>query len=69
MGIEGKVFVEFVVERDGSITSINVVRSADPDLSQEAIRVVKAMPKWKPGMQRDKAVRVRFTIPITFKLN
>ena len=69
MGIEGKVFVEFVVERDGSITSINVVRSADPDLSQEAIRVVKTMPKWKPGMQRDKAVRVRFTIPITFKLN
>ena len=69
MGIEGKIFVEFVVEKDGSITSINVIRSADPDLSQEAIRVVKAMPKWKPGMQRDKAVRVKFTIPITFKLN
>ena len=58
MGIGGKVFVEFVVEKDGSISSINVVRSADPDLSQEAIRVVKAMPKWIPGMQRDKAVRV-----------
>ena len=68
MGIGGKVFVEFVVEKDGSISSINVVRSADPDLSQEAIRVVKAMPKWIPGMQRDKAVRVRFTIPITFLL-
>ena len=68
MGIGGKVFVEFVVEKDGSISSINVVRSADPDLSQEAIRVVKAMPKWVPGMQRDKAVRVRFTIPITFQL-
>ena len=68
MGIGGKVFVEFVVEKDGSISSINVVRSADPDLSQEAIRVVKAMPKWIPGMQRDKAVRVRFTIPITFQL-
>mgnify|MGYP001014638160 FL=1 len=68
MGIGGKVFIEFVVEKDGSISSINVVRSADPDLSQEAIRVVKAMPKWVPGMQRDKAVRVRFTIPITFQL-
>ena len=68
IGIGGKVFVEFVVEKDGSISSINVVRSADPDLSQEAIRVVKAMPKWIPGMQRDKAVRVRFTIPITFQL-
>lgn len=69
MGIEGKVFVEFVVERDGSITSINVVRSADPDLSQEAIRVVKAMPRWTPGKQREKAVRVKYTLPITFKLN
>lgn len=68
MGIGGKVFIEFVVEKDGSISSINVVRSADPDLSQEAIRVVKTMPKWIPGMQRDKAVRVRFTIPITFQL-
>ena len=68
MGIGGKVFIEFVVEKDGRISSINVVRSADPDLSQEAIRVVKAMPKWIPGMQRDKAVRVRFTIPITFQL-
>lgn len=68
MGIGGKVFIEFVVEKDGSISSINVVRSADPYLSQEAIRVVKAMPKWIPGMQRDKAVRVRFTIPITFQL-
>lgn len=68
MGIGGKVFIEFVVEKDGSISSINVVRSADPDLSQEAIRMVKAMPKWIPGMQRDKAVRVRFTIPITFQL-
>ena len=68
MGFGGKVFIEFVVEKDGSISSINVVRSADPDLSQEAIRVVKAMPKWIPGMQRDKAVRVRFTIPITFQL-
>ena len=68
MGIGGKVFIEFVVEKDGSISSINIVRSADPDLSQEAIRVVKAMPKWIPGMQRDKAVRVRFTIPITFQL-
>ena len=68
MGIGGKVFIEFVVEKDGSISSINVVRSADPDLSQEAIRVVKAMTKWIPGMQRDKAVRVRFTIPITFQL-
>jgi len=69
MGIEGKVFVEFVVERDGSITFINVVRSADPDLSKEAIRVIKAMPRWTPGKQRKKTVRVKYTLPITFKLN
>ncbi len=68
-GVQGKVYIEFIVERDGSITDAKVIRSVHPDLDREALRVVNAMPKWKPGMQRDKAVRVKFTIPIAFRLN
>ncbi|MDL2283517.1 energy transducer TonB [Odoribacter sp. OttesenSCG-928-G04] len=67
-GIQGKVFVQFVVEKDGSITDVKVVRSADDYLNKEAMRVVKAMPKWNPGLQRNKPVRVMYTIPITFRL-
>lgn len=69
VGVQGKVYIEFIVERDGSITDAKVIRSVHPDLDREALRVVNAMPKWKPGMQRDKAVRVKFTIPIAFRLN
>lgn len=68
-GIEGKVYVQFVVERDGSISNIKVVRGVDASLDKEAIRVISDMPKWKPGKQRGKAVRVSFTMPIAFQLN
>ncbi|MCM1440525.1 MAG: energy transducer TonB [Roseburia sp.] len=68
-GISGRVFVAFVVETDGSITDVKVARSVDPSLDKEAVRVVKAMPKWNPGKQRNKPVRVAFTVPINFTLS
>jgi protein TonB len=67
-GIEGRVICSFVVERDGSITDVQVVRGVDPSLDREAVRVIQSMPKWKPGKQRGKPVRVRFTLPIVFRL-
>jgi len=67
-GIQGRVICQFVVNKDGSIVDINVVRSVDPSLDKEAIRVIKSMPNWKPGKQRGKAVRVKFTLPIVFRL-
>ena len=67
-GIEGRVICSFVVERDGSITDVQVVRGVDPSLDKEAVRVIQSMPKWKPGKQRGKPVRVRFTLPIVFRL-
>lgn len=68
-GVSGKVFVAFVVEKDGSITDVKVARSVDPSLDKEAVRVVKSMPKWNPGKQRNKPVRVAFTVPINFTLS
>ena len=68
-GIQGRVICQFVVNKDGSIVDIEVVRSGgDPSLDKEAIRVIKSMPKWKPGKQRGKPVRVKFTVPVSFKL-
>lgn len=67
-GVQGRVIVQFVVNRDGTIVDPVVVRSVDPYLDKEALRVIKTMPKWKPGMQRGKAVRVKYTVPVTFKL-
>ncbi|MCQ2348584.1 MAG: energy transducer TonB [Paludibacteraceae bacterium] len=67
-GIQGRVICQFVVNKDGSIVDINVVRSVDPSLDKEAIRVIKSMPKWKPGKQRGKPVRVKFTLPVVFRL-
>ena len=67
-GIQGRVITNFVVERDGSITDVNVVRGQDPSLDKEAVRVIKTMPRWKPGQQRGKPVRVRFTLPVQFRL-
>lgn len=67
-GIQGRVIVQFVVNKDGSIVEPQVIRSVDPSLDKEAIRVVSAMPKWTPGRQRGKPVRVRFTLPVTFRL-
>jgi protein TonB len=67
-GIQGRVFVAFVVEADGRVTNVRVVRGVDPSLDREAVRVVETSPKWKPGMQRGKPVRVSFTFPIIFVL-
>lgn len=68
-GIQGRVVVQFVVNKDGSICDEHVVRSVDPQLDAEALRVVRSMPNWTPGKQRGEAVRVRFTLPVSFKLN
>ncbi len=68
-GIQGKVFIKFVIEKDGSITDVQVSRGVDASLDKEAVRVIKAMPKWKPGKQRGKAVRVSYTLPINFQLS
>lgn len=66
--VQGGVIVQFVVEKDGTPTEFKVLRSVDPDLDAEALRVMKAMPKWKPGMQKGQVVRVKFTVPVSFKL-
>lgn len=67
-GVQGRVTVSFVVERDGSITDVHVVRSVDPSLDREAARVVSTMPNWQPGKQNGSAVRVKFNVPVQFKL-
>ena len=66
--VEGRVIVQFVIEKDGTPTEFNVLRSVDPDLDKEALRVLGNMPKWKPGMQKGQAVRVKYTVPVSFKL-
>ena len=67
-GIQGKVFVNFVVAKDGTITQAKIFRGVDPSLDKEALRVVNSLPKWKPGKQGGKAVRVSYTVPINFVL-
>ncbi|MBF1067764.1 MAG: energy transducer TonB, partial [Porphyromonadaceae bacterium] len=67
-GIQGRVMVRFIVERDGSVSAVEVAKGVDPDLDKEAVRVVKALPKWKPGRQQGKAVRTRYMLPIVFTL-
>ena len=67
-GVQGRVVVSFVVERDGSITDVKVVRGVDPSLDREASRVVRAMPRWIPGRQNGECVRVRYNVPIAFRL-
>ena len=69
MGIQGKVYMRFVIEKDGSITNIEVLRSPDRNLEKEALRIINKLPKMTPGKQRGRPVRVPFSIPITFKLN
>ena len=66
--VQGKVFVSFVIGTDGSVKDAKVVRSADPLLDAEALRVVKSSPKWAPGKQKGKAVAVKYTVPINFVL-
>ena len=68
-GVQGRVIVQFVVEKDGTIVNAKVVRGVDPDLDAEALRVVNQSPKWKPGKQKGEAVRVKYTLPIMFKLD
>ena len=67
-GVQGRVVVSFVVERDGSITDVKVVRGVDPSLDKEASRVVRAMPRWIPGKQNGSAVRVKYHVPVAFRL-
>jgi protein TonB len=67
-GIQGRVICQFVVNQDGSIVDVVVVRGVDPSLDKEAVRVIQGMPKWTPGKQGGKPVRVKFTLPVNFKL-
>ncbi|MBR3531778.1 MAG: energy transducer TonB [Bacteroidaceae bacterium] len=67
-GIQGRVLVSFVVNKDGSIVDPEVIKSVDASLDKEAMRVIKAMPKWNPGKQRGKPVRVKYTVPVLFRL-
>ena len=67
-GITGRVLLQFVIERDGTLTNIEVLQTPDRSLSDEAARVLKMSPKWKPGKQRNQAVRVKFTLPVDFRL-
>ena len=67
-GIQGRVSCSFVINKDGSIVDAVVLRGVDPSLDKEALRVINAMPKWKPGEQRGKPVRVKYTVPVTFRL-
>lgn len=68
MGSQGRVIVQFVVDKDGSITNAQVVKGIDPHLDKEALRVINLMPKWSPGMQNHKPVRVKYTVPVVFRL-
>ncbi|WP_321287863.1 energy transducer TonB [uncultured Sunxiuqinia sp.] len=67
-GVEGKVYVSFVVGKDGYVTNARIIRSVDPSLDKEALRVVNSLPQWNPGKQRGQPVRVAFSVPITFIL-
>lgn len=68
-GIQGRVTVRFIVEKDGSISDVKPILSVHPLLNKEAVRVVESMPKWTPGKHNGKPVRVRFNLPVMFKLN
>ena len=68
MGSAGRVIVQFVVDKDGSISNPEVVRGVDAYLDKEAIRVISSMPKWRPGVQNGKKVRVKYTVPVVFRL-
>ena len=67
-GVEGRVTLQFTVEKDGSVSNVKVLRGVDASLDKEAVRVVQSSPKWKPGRQRDRAVKVTYTFPVIFKL-
>ena len=66
--VQGRVTLQFTVEKDGTVTKVRVLRGVDPSLDKEAVRVVSMSPKWKPGKQRDRAVPVTYTFPVIFQL-
>jgi len=68
LDVQGKIFVQFIVEKDGSLSNIEIIRNLDPFCDSEAIRIIRLMPKWKPGEFRNKKVRTKIQIPITIKL-
>ena len=68
-GVQGRVTLQFTVEKDGRVTKVKVFRGVDPSLDKEAVRVVSMSPKWTPGRQMDRAVAVTYTFPIQFALN
>lgn len=67
-GVQGRVVLQFTVNPDGSVSNVKVLRGVDPSLDKEAVRVVSSSPKWKPGKQRDRAVKVTYTFPVIFQL-
>jgi protein TonB len=68
-GVQGRVTVRFIINKDGSVSDAIVVKGIDPHLDKEALRVISKMPNWKPGKQRGQAVRVSYNLPVRFKLN
>lgn len=66
-GIQGRVLVTFIVKKDGSLSDVRVAKSVDPSLDKEAVRIIKSMPKWNPGIHKGKYVNVKFTLPVTFR--
>jgi protein TonB len=68
-GVQGTVYVSFVVEKDGAVSNVKVIRGIGAGCDEEAVRVVKMMPKWKPGTQKGQTVRCQFNVPLSFKLS
>ena len=68
-GVQGRVVVQFVVDEDGSIITPKIVRSIEPSLDEEALRIIKMLPRWRPGALNGKVVKVKYTVPVAFKLN
>ena len=67
-GIQGRVILTFIVKKDGSLSDVRVAKSVDPALDKEAVRLVESMPKWNPGIEKGQYVNVKFTVPVTFRL-
>ena len=67
-GIQGRVILTFIVKKDGSLSDVRVAKSVDPALDKEAVRLIKSMPKWSPGIEKGQFVNVKFTVPVTFRL-
>lgn len=68
-GLQGNVIVQIIIDKDGSVTKPKIIRSVEPSLDNEALRIIGLMPKWKPGKQKEKVLKVRYTFPIQFKID